>query len=52
MDEETVTIGIEEYNSLLDSERMLTALEDAGVDNWAGYSYAMEDLYSEEEDDE
>lgn len=40
----TVTISRKEYEELLQSQDMLIALESAGVDNWAGYSYAMEIL--------
>ena len=47
--EETVTISAEEYEYLLACVNKLSALEIAGVDNWEGYSYAMEIL---EEDDE
>lgn len=43
--EETVTISKREYARLLDSERMLLCLEDAGVDNWGGYSEAMKEFY-------
>lgn len=39
-----VTITQEEYESLLADSRMLTALENAGVDNWEGYEYAMEEV--------
>ena len=46
---ETVTITKEEYASLLASEEMLLALEGAGVDNWDGYEFALENL--DEEDD-
>ena len=45
---DTVTITKEEYDSLFASEKMLLALEGAGVDNWDGYDFAMESL---EEDD-
>ena len=50
MDEETVTISRAEYDSLKDSEFKLECLEGAGVDNWNGYSYAMEEYYNLEED--
>lgn len=46
---ENVTIPRGEYESLLHDRRKLTALENAGVDNWDGYDFAMEAL--EEEDD-
>lgn len=31
----------EDLKHLLDSHRKLHALEEAGVDNWEGYDYAM-----------
>lgn len=37
-----------ELDNLIASEDMLSALEVAGVDNWEGYSYAME-VYEMEE---
>lgn len=37
----TVEIDREEYEDLLKSARMLSALECMGVDNWCGYSDAM-----------
>lgn len=40
--EETITISKMEYESLLEDARWLRALEDAGVDNWDGYSFACE----------
>ncbi len=40
--EETVTISKEEYESLLEDQKLLQCLQDAGVDNWEGYDYAME----------
>lgn len=44
--EEMVTITKAEYDSLKDDARWLLCLQDAGVDNWSGYSYAQE-MYSE-----
>lgn len=37
----TVTISSVEYEGLLQSKAMLIALENAGVDNWSGYSFAL-----------
>lgn len=48
--DETVTITKDEYQKLLESQRKLSCLESAGVDNWEGYEYAM-DMYTEEFDD-
>lgn len=39
----TVTIPVEEYEDLLDDALLLACLRGAGVDNWEGYSYAVED---------
>lgn len=36
-----ITITEESYNDLLDSYKKLKRLEEAGVDNWDGYSYAL-----------
>lgn len=38
-----ITITEDRYFELLNKESKLTALENAGVDNWNGYSEAMED---------
>ena len=40
--EETITISKKEYESLLEDQKLLQCLQDAGVDNWEGYDYAME----------
>jgi len=39
-----VTITTEEYEALLAASRRLQALQNAGVDNWEGYEFALEDL--------
>lgn len=36
------SISQEEYEELLESDKMLNALERAGVDNWEGYDFAIE----------
>lgn len=46
--ENTVVLTRERYEELLESENFLTCLENAGVDNWSGYPYAME-LFREED---
>jgi hypothetical protein len=46
MEEETVTITLKEYESLLEDSRWLSCLEAAGVDNWNGYDHAS-DILSE-----
>ena len=50
-DKNTVTISIEEYESLLEDRRILRALKAAGVDNWEGYEHAFEDEDEESEDE-
>lgn len=37
-----ITISRTEYDYLLKRDDILTALENMGVDNWEGYSDAME----------
>jgi len=37
-----IAIPRERYESLIKSEATLNALENAGVDNWSGYGFAME----------
>lgn len=51
MGEEKVTISKEEYEDLLEDQRLLMSLENAGVDNWTGYSYAMEEFHEGEADE-
>ena len=45
-DTDTVTITKKEYESLLKDAEFLEALRSAGVDNWEGYSHAL-DLLSD-----
>lgn len=49
MEAEMVTITKKEYESLLDSQRQLDCLECAGVDNWEGYHYAMQEYFGAED---
>lgn len=44
MDEEMVTITLDEYNELKDDSKFLYHLMIYGVDNWSGYQYAQEDF--------
>lgn len=46
--DDVVTIGAEELHDLRQEARKLRALEEAGVDNWEGYSHAMRILRGEE----
>jgi hypothetical protein len=39
-----ITIPLDEYAQLVDDQRFLNALRNAGVDNWDGYSFALEEL--------
>ena len=41
---DTMTITCREYESLVNDSKILQALENAGVDNWEGYEFAMEDI--------
>ena len=41
-DTDMMLVAAGEYTSLQEDSRMLQCLHDAGVDNWSGYSYAME----------
>ena len=41
---DNVTITQEEYDNLLRDSEILRALENAGVDNWEGYDFAMEEV--------
>lgn len=49
MSEQTITITVEEYEALLQDSAKLNCLEGAGVDNWDGYDWAMEEFYSNSE---
>jgi hypothetical protein len=44
-----ITIGVKEYERLIERDNFLSCLESAGVDNWSGYSEAWEMM--EEEND-
>jgi len=48
--EEMVTITKKEYDKLLDDSIWLNCLVNAGVDNWHGYPYAMEEYNNNDED--
>ena len=47
MTEKTITISLERYEELINTEKLMRALEGAGVDNWEGYDIAIE--YMEED---
>ena len=39
--EEMITISKEEYDKLIERNTWISALEEAGVDNWEGYDEAI-----------
>ena len=41
MVEELITITKTHYDELVEAQKFLSYLEDAGVDNWEGYDYAV-----------
>lgn len=43
-DEERVRIPKKDHEELLSDQKLLHALQVAGVDNWEGYGYALESL--------
>jgi hypothetical protein len=49
---EMVSISKEEYEQLLEASKMFNALMNAGVDNWDGFGYALEELEELEEDED
>lgn len=46
----TVVILEKEYDYLIEQDKLLLALQSAGVDNWEGYDFAIEAM--KESDDE
>ena len=46
---DNVTISKKRYRKLVEAERKLSALEDAGVDNWEWYGDAMQSIYGDED---
>jgi len=46
---EVITITQKEYYDLQEDARKLRCLENAGVDNWGGYDWAMEEYYGDDE---
>ena len=49
--EETITIMMKEYKDLQDNRELLLCLQGAGVDNWSGYDYAMEEYWQDRDED-
>lgn len=53
MKAETITISLEEYESLKDDSFKLSCLEAGGVDNWEWYSESLQDGgYFKDDEDE
>ena len=48
---EFVTISVNEYQRLQEYSHKLSCLESCGVDNWSGYSEAMQ-MFNEEYEEE
>lgn len=48
--EETVTITRSEYSSLCDDARWRACVEGAGVNNWDGFDWAMEEYYGDNDE--
>jgi hypothetical protein len=46
-----VTISVDEYHRLVERDRLLSCLEDAGVDNWVFYDEALKAFNSEEDEE-
>lgn len=49
---ETVTISRKEYEGLLDDQLLLNCLRNAGVDNWEGFDFAIEEYQATTESKE
>jgi hypothetical protein len=49
---ETLTVAKEEWDRLVQRDRMLTALEACGVDNWEGHSDAYQMVSEQEKQEE
>lgn len=47
----TVVVLETEYESLVEQEKLLLALQSAGVDSWEGYDQAVE-MFQEDDDEE
>lgn len=45
-------ISKEEYQNLIKRDKILTALENGGVDNWEWYGESLENYFGDEDDDE
>jgi hypothetical protein len=52
MDSTMILVDADEYEELQDAQLMLQCLENAGVDNWDGYSEALREYNSFQENQE
>ena len=50
MTEDMITISVKEYEELQDDSFLLNCLRNAGVDNWEGWDYALEEYHGENDD--
>lgn len=48
MENDTVTITVDEYIELQDIAEFMSYLEAAGLDNWEGYDHAIELMRNDE----
>lgn len=46
-DSGSITISKQKYERLIESKKLLQALQNAGVDNWEGYDSALESFFKE-----
>lgn len=51
LDESTICITKQEYEEMQDEILFLECLRSAGVDNWDGYDYAIDEYHQSREED-
>ncbi len=44
--DDTVTISKQQYEQLIEDSDILQCLRNAGVDNWDGWDFAMEEFHA------
>lgn len=49
--QDTIMLSKEYYEKLLEDECFLKCLRNAGVDNWNGYDYAVEEFVDAQSDE-
>jgi hypothetical protein len=47
LSKDVVTISRKEYDSLVEDAFLLECLRNAGVDNWEGWDYALQEFHNE-----